>query len=91
MNYKDWDNYDLIIEYRRLDDKIHKNIISMIVLMVLAFSESLLSFFIPVPFWVFLITMVFCYGGYLVHYFIYKKNRKKFYMVIDEINERKLD
>lgn len=91
MDYKDFDNYDLIIESKRLSEKILKNLISMMVLMGVVFVESIISFFIPIPFWMFAITMIFCYGMYLVHYFIYNRTKKIFKEVKDEIDKRKLD
>ena len=91
MDYKDWENSDLIDESLRLNQKNLKNLISMIVVMMFAFMESIISFFIPISFLVFALTMIFCYGTYLIHYFIYKKNKKKINIILEEINKRNLD
>jgi len=91
MDYKELDNYDLIIETQKLGEKILKNLISMMVLMGMVFLESIISFFTPIPFWIFVLTMFFCYGMYLVHYFIYNNTKKKYNQAIEEIKKRKLD
>jgi len=91
MDYEKMGNYDLIHEAVRLNKNMLKNLISMMVIMGVVFVESIVSFFVPVSFLVFIITMLICYGLYLVHYFSHKRNQKKYNSVRAEMDKRKLD